>query len=253
MIEASDLQIARGPRRIIDGYSFDLRRGAILAILGANGVGKTTLLSALIGVAPLAGGRLHLSGRTGYVPQSFEMAFAYEVINVVLMGRARNIGLFGSPSRADYAAAHRCMALLGVGDLEHRPFNQLSGGQRQMVMIAQALASECDILILDEPCAALDFHNQDIVLRVLRQLNRNHGLTIIFTTHMPQHAVEIATDALLMIDARHCLAGPADVVLTADNLGRLYDMPIGQARFEDGRRHTFAPLFLHSDPEAAPR
>ena len=127
---------------------------------------------------------------------------------MVLMGRARHIGLFGSPSAEDYRIARKYLAMMKVADLEHRAFNELSGGQRQLVMIAQALSSECEIMILDEPCSSLDYRNQSIVIEMLRTLNAEMGLTIVFTTHAPQHGLEIATDVLLMKDLRHLPSRP---------------------------------------------
>ena len=172
----------------------------MLTILGANGVGKTTLLNAIIGLRKPVSGRIAIGGHIGFVPQLFHAAFAYSVADIVLMGRARHIGLFGSPSAEDYRIARKYLAMMKVAELEHRAFNELSGGQRQLVMIAQALSSECEIMILDEPCSSLDYRNQSIVIEMLRTLNAEMGLTIVFTTHAPQHGLEIATDVLLMKD-----------------------------------------------------
>ena len=114
-------------------------------------------------------------GRIGYVPQLFHSTFAFSVLDIVLMGRARHIGLFGAPRAKDYEIAQKYLDLMKVGHLRDRPFNELSGGQRQLVMIAQALSSECEILILDEPCSALDYKNQSIVIDTLRELNSDDG------------------------------------------------------------------------------
>jgi len=250
MIEVRDLSVDRGGRRILDGYGFHLAGGSVLSILGANGVGKTTLLGALIGLLKPAGGRIAIDGRIGFVPQLFEVPFSYSALDIALMGRARHLGLFGSPGRKDYEIVRHFFSLLGIGELEHQTFNSLSGGQRQLVMIAQALSSECDLLILDEPCAALDYKNQDKVLALLAELQKNHGMTIAFTTHMPQHAVEVASHVLLMTSGMDFLFGPVREVLNAQNLTDLYALPIGRAEFTDRPKHTFAPLFRSG--EAAP-
>jgi iron complex transport system ATP-binding protein len=177
------------------------------------------------------------------VPQLFHATFAFSVLDIVLMGRARHIGLFGAPRALDYEIAAKYLTLMKVAELRHRPFNALSGGQRQLVMIAQALASECDILILDEPCSALDYKNQAIVIDTLRDLNLRMGLTIIFSTHAPQHGLEVASHVLLMRDLAQYEHGPVDDVLTAENLSALYDVPIAKAAFTPGGRFTFAPAF----------
>jgi len=243
MIEARDLSVALGGKPIIEGYNLSVRKGEVLAILGANGVGKTTLLSCLIGLRRPDGGGVTRAAPVGYVPQLFHATFAFSVLDIVLMGRARHLGLFGAPQRADYAVAERALDWMEVGQLKERPFNALSGGQRQLVMIAQALASECEVMILDEPCSALDYKNQAIVIATLGRLNRERGLTILFTTHAPQHGLEVASHALLMQDAQRYRHGPVGTVLTAENLSSLYDVPIARAEFAPGGKFTFAPAY----------
>ncbi|MFZ7091230.1 ABC transporter ATP-binding protein [Primorskyibacter sp. 2E233] len=243
MIEVSDLTVRRGGTTIIEGYSFTAPRGSILAVLGANGIGKTTLLETLIGVIKPASGRLSISGEVGFVPQLFGVAFSYSVMDIVLMGRARHLGLFGAPGKRDYDIARRFLDLLKISHLEERVYNQLSGGQRQLVLIAQALSSGCQIMVMDEPCAALDYKNQDVVINVMRRLSEDHGITILFSTHAPQHAVEIATDVLLMNDRSSHRSGKTRDVLSEENLSHLYGMPIGRALFSQKDRFTYAPLF----------
>ena len=243
MIEVKNLTLRHGVKTILHAYSFQVERGTVLSILGANGVGKTTLLNALTGVLKPAEGHVSVHGRVGFVPQLFNVPFAYSALDIALMGRARHLGLFGSPGVEDYRVVRDFFALLDIEALHDQPFNALSGGQRQLVLIAQALSSDCECLILDEPCAALDYKNQDKVLSLLRHLQSGRQMTVIFTTHMPQHAVEIASHVLLMADGTRYKAGPVEAVLTAQNLSGLYGLPIGRAEFADHPRHTFAPLF----------
>ncbi len=245
MIEASDLIVARGARTILTNYSLRLERGRILAVLGANGVGKTTLINTLVGVIKPRSGELSILGQVGYVPQLLEVPFSYSALDIGLMGRARHLGLFGAPGRKDYDIVRHYFQMLGIDGLEDQTFNLLSGGQRQLVMIAQALASECELLVLDEPCAALDYKNQDTVLSLLDRLRENHGMTIVFSTHMPQHAVEIASDVLLMTSGSEYICGPIADALSAENLTALYDLPIARADFEGLAKHTYAPVFRH--------
>ena len=243
MIEIRDLGVSLGGKPILEGYSFDVGKGEVVAILGANGIGKTTLLNCMVGLRRPDAGTITKSGMIGYVPQLFQATFAFTVLEIVLMGRARHLGLFSAPRRADYAIAERYLALMQVDHLRDRPFNALSGGQRQLVMIAQALASECEIMILDEPCSALDYKNQAIVISTLRRLNRDMGLTIVFTTHAPQHGLEAASHVLLMNDRTRYRHGPVGAVLTEANLSQLYDVAIARAEFAAGGRFTFAPAF----------
>lgn len=254
MIEVNHLSVVLGEQTILENYSLAVEPGSVLAILGANGVGKTTLLNCMVGLRRPDQGRAVSRGPIGYVPQLFQSTFAFSVIDIVLMGRARHIGIFGSPRKHDYDIAEKYLDLMNVGHLRERPFNELSGGQRQLVMIAQALSSECEIMILDEPCSALDYKNQSIVIETLRQLNRDMGLTIIFSTHSPQHGLEVATHVLLMNDRKHYRHGPVADILTAENLSALYDVAIARAEFTGGGKFTFAPYFKEPDPcQSQPR
>ena len=243
MIDVANLSVTLSDKPILENYSLSVGQGDVLAILGANGVGKTTLLNCIVGLARPSAGNATTRGRIGYVPQLFHSTFAFTVLDIVLMGRARHIGLFGSPRRLDYEIAQKYLDQMTVGHLRDRPFNELSGGQRQLVMIAQALSSECEILILDEPCSALDYKNQSIVIDTLRGLNDDMGLTIVFSTHAPQHGLEVATHVLLMKDLRRYEYGRVDDVLTVANLSALYDVSIAKASFADSGKFTFAPSF----------
>lgn len=243
MIEANGLTIERGGRVILRDYSLSLTRGRALAVLGANGIGKTTLINTLIGILKPQAGHIRIDGAIGFVPQLFEAPFAYSALDIALMGRARHLGLFGAPGKRDYEIVRHYFRKLGITDFETRNFNALSGGQRQLVMIAQALASECELLVLDEPCAALDYRNQDKVLDLLAHLQTAEGMTIVFSTHMPQHAVEIASDVLLMTGASSYVFVSTAEALNAENLTTLYSLPIARADFAGLAGHTYAPVF----------
>ncbi|TKY83086.1 ABC transporter ATP-binding protein [Pectobacterium polonicum] len=204
------------------------REGEVTAVLGANGRGKTTLLNTLLGhLSPLSG-TIQREGRIGFVPQIFTPPFSYSVLDMVLMGRAARVRLFTMPSAHDIRVAQNALSLLGITSLGECEFSALSGGQRQLVLIARALASECQTLILDEPMAALDVQNQAQVLRLLKDLARMQHLSILLTTHDPSHALAIAEQALLLMDNQHYLYGRSDEVLTEANLSRLYGIPVRQ-------------------------
>jgi iron complex transport system ATP-binding protein len=245
MIEVAELTLKRGSALIIDRLSFAVGSGRILGILGPNGVGKTTLLSALIGTLRPLRGAISVAARIGFVPQLFDLAFDYTVADVVLMGRARQIGPFGSPRTRDFEAVSEELQRLGIAALSGRRFNSLSGGQRQLAIVAQALVSECSVLVLDEPCAALDYRNQAVVIRLLDRLRAERGLTIVFSTHAPQHALDIADDVLLMSGPGQFAFGAALEMLTADRLSGLYGLPVLDARFTETGEQTFVPRFLN--------
>lgn len=226
-------------------HSFRLGRGRVMAVLGTNGRGKTTLLKTLLGLNRPTEGRVTLAGAIGYVPQASDNAFAYSVLDMVVMGRARHIGAFSAPGRRDYNAARAAIARLGIEALSDRKVPTLSGGERQLVLLARALASECAILVLDEPTSALDFHNQQVMIDTMSALSRKDGLTILFTTHTPHHAMLLADDVLLMRGPEDYDFGPAAEVLTEERLSTLYDIPIRRLDFDHAGRaaRAMVPVF----------
>lgn len=230
---------------VFDNYSADIAKGSVFTVLGPNGRGKTTLLKVLLGLLKPGSGSFHVTGNMALVPQLFQVTFAFTVLDMVLMGRARKIGLFGRPGKADTDAALNALARFGIEDLAERSFYRLSGGQRQLVILARALVAEADILVLDEPTSALDLKNQALVLYWLERLAQEDGLTVIFTTHHPHHALAVADKALLMLDEKRYYCGATKEVLTDVNLQELYDVPMKYLEFEyNGRMvQTLAPVF----------
>lgn len=226
-------------------HSFAVERGDVLAILGPNGRGKTTLLKSLVGLLRLDEGSLRREGEFGYVPQHHTVAFSYSVLDMVLMGRARHVGLFATPAARDLEAARRALGRLGIAGFAERSFNHLSAGEQQLVMIARALASDCRILVLDEPTGSLDFKHQSTILRTLQRIARHDAMTVVFATHVPQHAALIATHVLLMRGPRDYLFGPTDEVMTDANLSRLYEVDVRRLGFTHGEREVEAivPVF----------
>ncbi|WJY16388.1 ABC transporter ATP-binding protein [Pectobacteriaceae bacterium CE90] len=222
-----------------------IQAGEITAILGGNGRGKTTLMHTLLGyLSPLAG-CVTRYGSIGFVPQRFAPSFAYSVLDIVLMGRASKIGWLSMPSAQDIALATAALSQLDLMDLADRPFNTLSGGQQQRVLIARALTTECQILMLDEPTAALDLQHQASVLQLLRRLAKEQGISVVFSTHDPAQAMMIAQSSLLLMNDGECLHGLNGDILTEDNLTRLYGIPVKMLTVAFAQQHyrTLIPLF----------
>ncbi len=160
MLELLNASCFRDEKCIFHNYSFKIEKGDVVAILGQNGQGKTTLLKAILGLVKLTNGKIKSTANIAYVPQNLHISFDYDVRDVVLMGRARHLGFFAQPRTNDYKLVDEMLEKLQLHTLAFRSFLSLSGGERQLVLIARALVSRCDLLILDEPASALDFANQ---------------------------------------------------------------------------------------------
>ncbi|BAL76882.1 ABC transporter ATP-binding protein [Bradyrhizobium cosmicum] len=219
--------------------------GRIAAILGPNGCGKTTLLRAICGSLVLAEGSIAIDGHVGFVPQALTADQSYCAIDMVLLGRSRYLGRFSSPGRKDRERAYECLEEVGLVSLAEQRYDRLSGGQRQLILLARALASDCKVLVLDEPASALDIANQGVVLRLLLRLAGSLGLTVLFTTHHPDHAIGIADTTLLMQrDAAH-ITGPTETVLTEGNLTRMYGVPVRRVDVDADEETAAAIVPLH--------
>ncbi len=245
-ITFKDLGFAYNPGQwVIRGYKGEIEQGKVFAILGPNGCGKTTLLKLLIGALHPQEGTIHHKDRFAFVPQLFQVSFSYTVLDMVLMGRARKIGLFSTPSVDDEEAAFDALKRLKLDDLAERPFDELSGGQRQLVIFARALATEADILILDEPTSSLDLRNQGVILEWITHLSREEKLTVVFTTHHPHHAHAVADTTMLMLGQGDFLSGPTGEVITEEHLYTLYGVDMKRLRFEHKGRtiETFVPVY----------
>ena len=170
---------------ILKNINFELKKGEVLSILGPNGVGKTTLLKCVMNMIKWVSGNSYLNDipigelsekklwqSIAYVPQAKNTAFAFSAYEMVLLGRSSYIGIFSHPGKRDFEIAHKAMESIGISYLKHKSCNQMSGGELQMVLIARALASEPDILILDEPESNLDFKNQLIILDIIKKLSK---------------------------------------------------------------------------------
>jgi iron complex transport system ATP-binding protein len=228
-----------GERRLVlDGVSLRLGSGEVLAILGPNGAGKTTLLHVLLGILKAESGRIWLDGQelsafsrreisrvVGLVPQFEHVAFEYTAEEYVLMGRAPHLGMLDLPTQVDARLALEALGQLGLLALRHRSMLELSGGERQMVVLARALAQQARLLLMDEPLAHLDLSNKARILAVIRQLSET-GVAIVFTTHEPDMVQGVAHRLLLMREGQVVASGPTEAVLTSEALSRTYGVPI---------------------------
>lgn len=229
---------------VIERLSFSLRAGEICAFLGENGCGKTTLIDLLLGLQKPQAGLIEILRSSALVPQKFSVPFNFSCEEIALMGRARNISSFATPGPKDFEAVLQAFRELKIESLLHKKFAELSGGQQQMVLIARALASDADVIFLDEPASALDLKNQDKMLFLLKQLSKNKGKTIVFTTHHPNHALA-AADKVLLMKRGHYIFGSRSEVLTEENLTTLFGLPVvyRQISFQNYCVGEFAAVF----------
>ncbi|GAA4875991.1 ATP-binding cassette domain-containing protein [Ferrimonas pelagia] len=255
MLEINKLCCNLGERTILQDVSLSLKPGEFLAVLGANGVGKSTLLNCLLGSADITQGTLLWQGcplermsrseraRTlALVPQQQEVAFSFSAEQMVLMGRTPHLGAFQSPSQTDLHHARRTLNELGAGHLARCQFNQLSGGERQLVLLARAMLQSESVLLLDEPTNHLDFRNRYHILNTVKQRCREHGTSVIAILHDPNLASMYA-DQVLMLAQAHTLAyGPSADVMTSQNISQLYGLPTCSHRVMD--QEIFMPQSL---------
>ena len=248
-----DLAIGYPRRRVGSGFELEIRAGEVLALLGPNASGKTTLLKTLLGLLPPLAGDVLLHGKPladlplrerarqlAYVPQAAGTGFGFLVREVVLMGRTAHGALLARPSARDFEAVDAALERLAIESLAQRPITELSGGERQLALVARALAQEPRAVVLDEPTASLDFGNQGRVLREIRRLAES-GLAVLFTTHDPNQALRVADRVLLVRSGAQLAHGPAQQLLTAANLQALYGAPVDELSDTATGRRAYLP------------
>lgn len=248
-VEVNHASLGYAGRTVLQDVSFTLQSGSLCCLLGANGSGKTTLMRSILGVLPLRSGEILLNGQPigllspaararaiAWVPQAHEGAFAFSVMDMVMMGLSPHLGTFSQPGSKEREAATDQLAALGIAHLAERNWKELSGGERQLVLIARALVQRPQLLLLDEPASSLDFGHQISLLETLKQL-RQTGMTLLMATHHPLHARAIADTVIRVEPDGRVTQGPVDHQLQVERLAELYRVTPEQIRHHLGNTH----------------
>jgi iron complex transport system ATP-binding protein len=238
LIEIRDASFRFGERQVLSRVNLDVFRGEVLTVLGPNGCGKSTLLRCISGALTLDEGSARLDGieissldvtararKIGVLFQDHVPTFPFPVRDVVSMGRTPYLSHFGSPSPGDAILADEALAKVGMLHLKDRPYSEVSGGERQLVLLARTLVQQPEVILLDEPTAHLDFKNQTRSLRAIGEL-AIQGVTMVMTTHDPNHAFLFPGRVVLMQAGGKLIAGPAADVITDASLSATYGIDV---------------------------
>ncbi len=236
---------ASGP--VLDNLNLSLKKGGVTAVLGPNGAGKTTLLLLALGwLKPWKGtiqldgkriqqiSRRHLGQQIALIPQSEHIPFEYSVLEYVLLGRTPYLPPLGLPGEEDYEVAYEALERVGIAHISRQSMLALSGGEKQLVLAARALAQKPKLLLLDEPTSHLDLSNKVHLVELLQRLKLS-GVTVLMTTHEPEIALAVSDQLVLMQKGRVVLTGETEAVATDQNLSQIYGVPI-RVTSSEGRK-----------------
>lgn len=235
ILEVKNGSFSYGSREVLKEVSFHLEEQNIMTILGPNGVGKTTLLKCIMGFLRWNSGGTRIAGKDlaeysdkelwrkiSYVPQTKQSVFSYGVLEMVVMGLDKENGFFYSPKKEQFERANEMLKELGIGRLADRHCNELSGGELQMVMLARAMVSRPELLILDELESNLDMRNQLRILDAIEYTNKGKKTACVINTHFPSHALRLSDKTLLLGRGYKQTFGPTEEIITEENVEEFF-------------------------------
>lgn len=246
-IDNASFSYNRG-EKIFEDINLEVNKSDVLCILGPNGTGKSTLIKCINGLLNLDSGdiflnstnisemaRTDLAKMVGYIPQSHSSTFAFSVFDVILMGRAPHLNVTSVPGKKDFKIADKAMKSLGISHLKDKSYTEISGGEKQMVLLARVLTQEPELLLLDEPTSHLDFGNQIRTLDVINRLSEN-GLSVVMTSHYPDHAFLSSNKVAIMKDMGIMDIGEPESVVTEENMKKAYGIDVKVIDVDESRK-----------------
>jgi len=252
LLSIRTLFFAYRQKNVLQGISLDFKAGRLCGLMGPNGSGKTTLFKCCLGLLRANNGSITLEGRPlaayrprelatrlAYVPQEHKPAFPYTVREMVEMGRTPHRRAVPILSKADHRAVDKALERLGLGGLAKEHYNCLSSGERQLVLVARALAQEATLLFLDEPTSSLDFSNQLIVWEAVRSLTRE-GLGAVICCHDPNHILWFCDEVAVLKEGSLLAEGSVEATITRELVETVYDRPVQMIR--SGSRSFIGPV-----------
>ena len=238
ILKADGIGFSYKREETLKNISFSADKGDFVCVLGCNGCGKTTLFKCLLGIYKVQKGQIlidnkdikkfstkELAKEIAYIPQAHIPSFNYKVVDAVLMGRNAYVDSFKSPKQADVDKAHEALRRLNIEYLAEKGYGEISGGERQLVLIARALTQNSKILLMDEPTSNLDYGNQMLVLKEVSKLSKD-GYTVIMSTHNPDHAFMFASKTVIIKDGKVIEEGKPLEVMDNEVLKSVYNIDL---------------------------
>ncbi len=252
-IKVENLSFGYGDHAVLHNVSFEAEKGSFLSVLGPNGVGKSTLFRCMLGLLKPSSGRVmvngtdvfqlsakELAGQIAYIPQTHNPLFNFSVFDMVLMGTTAQTSAFSAPGKAQKLLAENALEFLGISHLKDRFYGSISGGERQLALIARAIAQQAKILVMDEPSSDLDFANRVHVMETVRKLV-SEGYSVIQSTHDPDQAYLYSDKILALRDGKVLAFGSPQEVINAELMSELYGLAVQVHSMENDKIRVCVP------------